>query len=123
VKQRVVVTLCDECGKDKPTTLVRIGTEGSLRRLDLCERCMAPARILLDLAERTRPKRRSVTAMPLMSIEDVLRKRTKRPRSARSRPETGLGATQPPSGYPSTPQGLESPAGPLRGTLRFSAER
>ena len=102
MKQRVVVTLCDECGKSEPTTLVRIGTEGSLRRLDLCERCMAPARILLDLAERTRPKRRSVTAMPLMSIEDVSKRRTKRPRSARSRPETGLGATQTPSGSRST---------------------
>ena len=98
MKQRVVVTLCDECGKDRPTTLVRIGTDGSLRRLDLCEQCVAPARILLDLAERTRPKRRSVTSMPLMSIEDVLRRRTAKPRRALRRPETGPQATQTPPG-------------------------
>ena len=94
--------MCDECGKNKPTTLVRIGTEGSLRRLDLCERCMAPARVLLDLAERTRPKRRSVTAMPLMSIEDVLQRRTVKPKRPLSRPETGLGATQTPFSSRST---------------------
>jgi len=102
VKQRVVVTLCDECGKERPTTIVRIGTAGSLRRLDLCEQCMAPARVLLDLAERTRPKRRSVTAMPLMSIEDVVRRRSVRPRRPLRRPETGLGATQTPSSSRST---------------------
>lgn len=97
MKQKVVVTLCDECGKDRPTTLVRIGTEGPLRRLDLCERCIAPARILLDLAERTRPKRRSVTSMPLMSIEDVSKQRTFRPRRALRRPETALEPTPQPS--------------------------
>ena len=100
MKQRVIVTLCDECGKNKPTTLVRIGTAESLRRLDLCEQCMTPARVLLDLAERTRPKRRSVTSMPLMSIEDVLKKRTAKPRRALRHPETGPGATQPPARVP-----------------------
>jgi len=94
VKQKVVVTLCDECGKDKPTTLVRIGTEGSLRRLDLCDRCMVPARALLDLAERTRPKRRSVTSMPLVSIEDVIGRRAVKPRRPLRGQETGPGATQ-----------------------------
>ena len=94
MKQKVVVTLCDECGKDKPTTLVRIGTEGSLRRLDLCDRCVVPARALLDLAERTRPKRRSVTSMPLVSIEDVIRRRAVKARRPLRGQETGPGATQ-----------------------------
>ena len=94
MKQKVVVTLCDECGKNKPTTLVRIGTNGSLRRLDLCERCIAPARVLLDLAERTRPKRRSVTSMPLVSIEDVIGRRAVKARGPLRGQETGPGATQ-----------------------------
>ena len=98
MKQRVIVTLCDECGKERPTTIVRIGTTESLRRLDLCEQCVAPARILLDLAERTRPKRRSVTSMPLMSIEDVILRRSVRSRRPLRGQETALGAKQIPSG-------------------------
>ena len=98
MQQKVVVTLCDECGKDKPTTLVRIGTEGWLRRLDLCDRCVVPARALLDLAERTRPKRRSVTSMPLVSIEDVIRHRAVKARRPLRGQETGLQAKQIPPG-------------------------
>ena len=94
MKQKVVVTLCDACGKDRPTTIVRIGTEGSLRRLDLCERCVAPARALLDLAERTRPKRRSVTSMTLVSIEDVVKRRAVKARRPLRGQEAGPGATQ-----------------------------
>jgi len=103
VKQRVVVTLCDECGKERPTTIVRIGTAESLRRLDLCERCMVPARALLDLAEQTRPKRRSVTSMPLTSIEDVILRRSVRPRRPLwrqpARRSDDLKRRNPPPGY------------------------
>jgi len=99
VQQKVVVTLCDECGNAGPTTLVRVGTEGWLRRLDLCERCVAPARVLLDLAERTRQKRRSVTSMTLVSIEDVVKRRSVSPRRPLRGQETALGAKQIPSGY------------------------
>jgi hypothetical protein len=122
VKQKVVVTLCDECGKAGPTTIVRIGTAENLRRLDLCVRCIDPANSLMELAERVRPKRRSVTAMPLMSIEDVLLRRTPRPRRALRRPETGLQATQPPTLVPPVPVFSDPLAGPLRGTSGFSTE-
>jgi len=48
--------------------------------------------------------------------------RRSRPHMPLRRPERALGATQTSSGYPSTPQSLESPAGPLRGTSGFSTE-
>lgn len=94
-KQRITVVLCDGCGRETETVGVRVGINGGpLRHLDLCASCRRPLEKVLDAAEERRPSRTPIARMPLVTLDEVEKRRqtpTSGPKQATTAPETAPG--------------------------------